>query len=108
MKNNIFRQKRNGCFYYWGYVSKHKSVFIPPKFPKMASFQYIGIKDINGIDIYEDDIVIVDDREIGGKINQGKIYFCTDYTLEDNPCFAGWGANGHFRLSPNIRVISSN
>lgn len=67
-----------------------------------------GLKDSEGKLVYEGDVVEVDDRAIGApNISIGQVYYCLDYTLESNPCFAAYGNNGHFRLSPSIKVLGN-
>lgn len=70
--------------------------------------QFIGVTDKNNKEIYEDDVVEIDDGEISvKKIYRGKIYFCTDYTLTDNPCFAVWTKSGYKKISPNIEILGN-
>ena len=70
--------------------------------------QCTGLKDSEGKLVYEGDVVEVDDRAIGApNISIGQVYYCLDYTLESNPCFAAYGNNGHFRLSPSIKVLGN-
>jgi hypothetical protein len=64
-----------------------------------------GRFDRIGKEIFEGDTVEVDDTAIGGGIYQGEVYYCTDYTLEENPCFAVWTKMGHAPLSCSARVI---
>ena len=80
-----FRQKVNDNFHYWGWLAS--DCFTNPKSYKFPSDQYIGLKDSKGIEIYENDICLLDNTDIGGGRGIGQIVWCTDLTLYQTPCF---------------------
>ena len=58
----------------------------PPKY-FWGRMQYIGLRDCKGRDIYENDIVIFDNSDIGGERHEGVVERNLDLTLDS----LAWG-----------------
>ena len=100
----------------WWYLNKNGEIvlewggviesYTPGRFDILL---WTGENYPNGEGIYNGDIVEIDDTKIGAKeIYQGEVYYCTDYTLESNPCYAIWALGkhgGHARMSPSIKKL---
>lgn len=70
--------------------------------------QYTGLRDKNGKEIYEGDVIILDNSDIGGEKIIGEIIWCDDQTLG---ClgFGLWTKKGylHTNLLGHIEVIGN-
>ena len=63
---------------------------------------------VNGIDIFENDFVEIDDRQIGGDLKWGKIYYKEYKESYLDPGFYLYDYDAFFHIGYNIKVINDS
>jgi len=64
MREIKFRQWLNTSFHYFGFDDGHCSGVVSPSLSTYPIMQFAGLKDNNGKEIYEDDIVTIDGSNV--------------------------------------------
>ena len=77
-------------------------------FEDVEIMQFTGVKDEYKVDVYEKDIIIFDNSDIGGSKYTGTIVWCNDPTLDS----LGWGlwtSKGYLRTDflGRIKIIGN-
>ena len=93
--------KRYSRFEYWGHVSKGTFVGVPSGVDRMGidetcekSEQYTGLKDKNGVEIYEGDRVVVEEEVFTVQFSYGRFILSPQNTL--------WNFNKACKIIGNI------
>lgn len=60
--------------------------------------QFIGLRDRNGIEVYDCDIVKFNTEYIGGKSGTGIVQWCDDFTVVSHPGWALWCPGWAYRM----------
>lgn len=81
-----FWSRRNEKFIYCDLFRINRGVLSSVDEEDHILQQYTGLKDKNGVEIYEGDKIIFDNSDIGGQRYKGIVEWNTDPTL-DGPCF---------------------